>query len=129
MPVVSPKVVVVGLNYVLGPNLVATFNEHRERPGCAISTERHLPPLAARYPNARAETTIFDDRSADDELDAVGIATPVPPHYGRRSRSSARGGQIRFVREPPAMLAVEMAEVFSLRGRENLVLSPAICLL
>ena len=55
-------------------------------------------------------TADFDELLADDELDAVVIATPVPTHYGFAKRALEAGKHV-FVEKPPAMTAGEMEEL------------------
>ena len=120
------KIGVVGLNY-WGPNLVRNFNDIAELTWLCDLDERHLNPIAARYPNAKA-TSSFDDLLADDELDAVVIATPVPTHYALAKQALEAGKHV-FVEKPPAMRAVEMDELVSLAAEKNLVLMPGHLLL
>ena len=47
---------------------------------------------------------------ADDALDAVVIATPVPTHYALAKQALEAGKHV-FVEKPPAMRAVEMDEL------------------
>ena len=76
---------VVGLNY-WGPNLVRNFDGLAELTWLCDLDESHLRPTADRYPHAQATTSI-DDLLADDELDAVVIATPVPTHHALAKRA------------------------------------------
>jgi predicted dehydrogenase len=120
------KIGVVGLNY-WGPNLVRNFNDLAELTWLCDLDDDHLGPLAARYPNARA-TTNLDDLLADDELDAVVIATPVPTHYALAKQALEAGKHV-FVEKPPAMRAAEMDELVSLAADKDLVLMPGHLLL
>jgi predicted dehydrogenase len=117
---------VVGLNY-WGPNLVRNFNDLAELTWLCDLDEEHLNPIAARYPNARA-TKSFDDLLADDALDAVVIATPVPTHYALAKQALEAGKHV-FVEKPPAMRAVEMDELVTLAAAKDLVLMPGHLLL
>jgi predicted dehydrogenase len=117
---------VVGLNY-WGPNLVRNFNDLAELTWLCDLDKEHLRPLAARYPDARA-TTSFDDLLADDDLDAVVIATPVPTHYGLAKKALEAGKHV-FVEKPPAMRAVEMDELVALAVEKDRVLMPGHLLL
>jgi predicted dehydrogenase len=117
---------VVGLNY-WGPNLVRNFNDLAELTWLCDLDKEHLRPLAARYPDARA-TTSFDDLLADDDLDAVVIATPVPTHYGLAKKALEAGKHV-FVEKPPAMRAVEMDELVTLAVEKDRVLMPGHLLL
>jgi predicted dehydrogenase len=117
---------VVGLNY-WGPNLVRNFNDLAELTWLCDLDEQHLNPIAARYPDARA-TKNFDDLLADDALDAVVIATPVPTHYALAKRALEAGKHV-FVEKPPAMRAVEMDELVALAVEQDRVLMPGHLLL
>ncbi len=105
---------VVGLNY-WGPNLVRNFHDIADLTWVCDLDQTHLDAIAARYPSARA-TTSFDELLADDALDAVVIATPVPTHYELAKQALAAGKHV-FVEKPPAMRAAEMDELVSLAGR------------
>ncbi|MDX6452320.1 MAG: hypothetical protein QOH16_2369 [Gaiellaceae bacterium] len=120
------RIGVVGLNY-WGPNLVRNFNDLAELTWLCDLDEEHLNSLAARYPDARA-TTSFDDLLADDELDAVVIATPVPTHYALAKQALEAGKHV-FVEKPPAMRAAEMDELVTLAADKDLVLMPGHLLL
>jgi predicted dehydrogenase len=117
---------VVGLNY-WGPNLVRNFDDLANLTWLCDLDEEHLNPIAARYPNARA-TTSFDDLLADDELEAVVIATPVPTHYAL-AKQALKAGKHVFVEKPPAMRAVEMDELVALAVDQDRVLMPGHLLL
>ena len=122
----STTVGVVGLNY-WGPNLVRNFNELADLTWVCDLDETHLTPMAARYPDARA-TTSFADLLADDALDAVVIATPVPTHYGLAKQALEVGKHV-FVEKPPAMRATEMDELVALAKKNDRVLMPGHLLL
>jgi predicted dehydrogenase len=117
---------VVGLNY-WGPNLVRNFDELADLTWiCDLDEERRVE-LAGRYPNARATASI-DDLLADDALDAVVIATPVPTHHALAKQALEAGKHV-FVEKPPAMHAVEMDELVRLAEDRGLVLMPGHLLL
>jgi predicted dehydrogenase len=117
---------VVGLNY-WGPNLVRNFDGLADLTWLCDLDEEHLRPLAERYPHARA-TTNLDDLLADDTLDAVVIATPVPTHYALAKQALEAGKHV-FVEKPPAMRAVEMDELVRLADDAERVLMPGHLLL
>jgi predicted dehydrogenase len=117
---------VVGLNY-WGPNLVRNFGELADLTWLCDLSEEHLAPMAARYPNARA-TRSFGDLLADDALDAVVIATPVPTHYALAKQALEAGKHV-FVEKPPAMHAAEMDELVQIAADRDLVLMPGHLLL
>ncbi len=122
----SATVGVVGLNY-WGPNLVRNFDALANLTWVCDLDETHLTPIAERYPQARA-TTSFDEMLADDALDAVVIATPVPTHHALAKQALEAGKHV-FVEKPPAMRAAEMDELVALATERDLVLMPGHLLL
>jgi predicted dehydrogenase len=122
----AARIGVVGLNY-WGPNLVRNFAGLAELAWVCDLDDQHLAPMAARYPQARA-TTSFDELLADDSLDAVVIATPVPTHYALAKQALEAGKHV-FVEKPPAMLAAEMDELVELASAGDRVLMPGHLLL
>jgi len=120
------RVAVVGLNY-WGPNLVRNFDELTELAWLCDLDDAHLAPIAARYPHAKA-TQRYEDVLADDALDAVVIATPVPTHYDL-AKQALQAGKHVFVEKPPAMRAAEMDELVTLADSADRVLMPGHLLL
>jgi predicted dehydrogenase len=120
------RIGVVGLNY-WGPNLVRNFDGLAELAWLCDLDDAHLAPLAERYPHARA-TTALADMLADESLDAVVIATPVPTHYALAKQALEAGKHV-FVEKPPAMRAVEMDELVQLAADNDRVLMPGHLLL
>ena len=120
------RIGVVGLNY-WGPNLVRNFDGLAELAWLCDLDDAHLAPLAERYPHARA-TTALADMLADESLDAVVIATPVPTHYALAKQALEAGKHV-FVEKPPAMRAVEMDELVQLVADGDRVLMPGHLLL
>ncbi len=100
------RVGVVGLGY-WGPNLARNFDRLPDAElrwicdGCDEARAR----WAAAFPAARA-TAELDELLADDELDAVVVATDVPSHAGIAVRALAAGKHC-FVEKP---LAVSVAD-------------------
>jgi predicted dehydrogenase len=117
---------VVGLNY-WGPNLVRNFSDLSELTWLCDLDQRQLAQIGARYPDART-TTNFDDLLADDSVDAVVIATPVPTHYALAKQALEAGKHV-FVEKPPAMHAAEMDELVQIAADRDLVLMPGHLLL
>jgi len=117
---------VVGLNY-WGPNLVRNFSDLAELSWLCDLDQGQLAQIGARYPDART-TTNFDDLLADESVDAVVIATPVPTHYALAKRALEAGKHV-FVEKPPAMRAAEMDELVALADARDLVLMPGHLLL
>jgi predicted dehydrogenase len=120
------RIGVVGLNY-WGPNLVRNFDDLAELAWLCDLDEERLASLAARYPQARATTSV-DELLADDTLDAVVVATPVPTHYELAKRVVEAGKHV-FVEKPPAMRAAEMDELVRLAAERDRVLMPGHLLL
>jgi predicted dehydrogenase len=123
---VPARIGVVGLNY-WGPNLVRNFDDLAELGWVCDLDEERLASLAARYPQARATTSI-DELLADDALDAVVVATPVPTHYELAKRVLEAGKHV-FVEKPPAMRAAEMDELVRIAAEHDRVLMPGHLLL
>ena len=120
------KVGVVGLNY-WGPNLARNFAELAELAWICDLEEDLRGRMAARYPSARA-TADYGDLLADDSLDAIVIATPVPTHY-ELAKQALEAGKHVFVEKPPAMRATEMDELVELATARDRVLMPGHLLL
>jgi predicted dehydrogenase len=117
---------IVGLNY-WGPNLARNFSDLSELTWLCDLDDKQLAQIGARYPDART-TTNFDDVLADDSVDAVVIATPVPTHYALAKQALEAGKHV-FVEKPPAMRAAEMDELVALADARDLVLMPGHLLL
>ena len=80
-----------------------------------------------RYPAAQA-TADYADLLADDTLDAIVVATPVPTHYALAKQALEAGKHV-FVEKPPAMRAAEMDELVELAAARDRVLMPGHLLL
>ena len=110
-----------------GKNLVRNFDELAEvRWLCDTNPERRAE-FALRYPNARV-TGELDEILADDSVEGVVVATPVPTHYelGRRVLEADKHV---FVEKPPAMRGIEMEELCELAEERGRVLMPGHLLL
>jgi predicted dehydrogenase len=115
-----------GLGY-WGRNLVRNFDELAELAWlCDTSAERR-EEFARRFPQARV-TADFEEMLADDSLDAVVVATPVPTHFAL-ARAALAAGKHVFVEKPPAMRAGEMEELLRLAEEHGRVLMPGHLLL
>jgi predicted dehydrogenase len=101
---------VVGLGY-WGPNLARNFDRlpDAELTWLCDASEDALARVGAGFPTART-TTSLDDLLADDALDAVVVATPVPTHAEIGTRVLAAGKHC-FVEKPLARSEPEAAEV------------------
>jgi predicted dehydrogenase len=120
------RVGVAGLGY-WGPNLARNFDELAELAWlCDIGDEQRAT-FAARYPDSRV-TGDFDEMLADDALEAIVVATPVPTHYDLARRALAAGKHV-LVEKPPAVTAAEMDELVALAQERDLVLMPGHLLL
>ncbi|MDQ3742572.1 MAG: Gfo/Idh/MocA family oxidoreductase [Actinomycetota bacterium] len=111
------RVAVVGLGY-WGPNLLRVLFELPSVEVthiCDLDSER-LASYARRYPSAKA-TMQYLDVLADDEVDAVLIATPVFTHFDLAARA-LRAGKHTFVEKPLAPSLAEADELVDL-AREN----------
>jgi predicted dehydrogenase len=117
---------VVGLGY-WGPNLARNFDELGALAWLCDSDDGRRDAFATRYPDART-TGDLDELLADDSLDAVVVATPVPTHYELAKRVLEAGKHV-LVEKPPAMRAAEMDELVSLAAAGDLVLMPGHLLL
>jgi predicted dehydrogenase len=120
------KVGVVGLGY-WGPNLARNFDELG-----ALGALCDLDPalrerFARRFPGARIYAE-YDELLADDSLDGIVIATPVPTHF-ELARIALETGRHALVEKPPAMRGAEMEELVDLAEAESLVLMPGHLLL
>ena len=110
-----------------GKNLVRNFEQLAElRWLCDTAADRRAE-FAARHPAAQV-TADFDDLLADESLEAVVVATPVPTHF-ELARRALEADKHVFVEKPPAMHAAEMEELCELAEERNLVLMPGHLLL
>jgi predicted dehydrogenase len=116
----------VGLGY-WGKNLVRNFDDLANLTWLCDASDDIRTAYAERYPHART-TADFDEMLADDALQAVVIATPVPTHYPLAKRALEAGKHV-FVEKPPAMKASEMEELVQIADERGLVLMPGHLLL
>jgi predicted dehydrogenase len=120
------RVAVAGLGY-WGPNLARNFDELADLTRLVDLSPELQEKFAARYPNARV-TGELDDVLADESVDAVVVATPVPTHY-ELAKKALEAGKHVLVEKPPAMRAAEMDELVELATARDLVLMPGHLLL
>jgi predicted dehydrogenase len=95
------RIAVVGLGY-WGPNLVRVLQELEEADAvlaCDLDADL-LDTVGRRYP-ALELTTSFDRVLADQDVDAVAIATPVSTHYPLAAAALDAGKHV-FVEKPMA---------------------------
>lgn len=110
-----------------GANVVRVTGELADLAWICDPDEGALARFADRFPQARA-TTSFDEMLADDGVDAVLVATPVPTHHDL-ARRALKAGKHVFVEKPPAMRGEEMEELVDLARERDLVLMPGHLLL
>jgi predicted dehydrogenase len=109
-----------------GKNLARNFDDVGDLAWlCDVDDER-LAELAQRH-SARM-TGDFDELIADDSVEAVVIATPVPTHF-ELARRALEAGKHVFVEKPAAMRGVEMEELAELAEQRGRVLMPGHLLL
>ena len=110
-----------------GKNLARNFADLADLAWLCDVDEAQHTDLAQRYPQARL-TAKLDDVLADDSVQAVVIATPVPTHY-ELARRTLEAGKHVFVEKPPAMRGAELEDLCELSEDRGLVLMPGHLLL
>ncbi len=111
----------VGLGY-WGPNLLRVLSEAdgvEIRYLCDLDAAR-LEGFARRAPQARL-TTEFEDLTADSDLDAILLSTPVASHHPLAAASLA-AGKATFVEKPLAASSDDAADLVDEALRRGLVL-------
>lgn len=104
----TPRVAVIGLGY-WGPNLVRNFRAvlgDNLRACCDRDPQRGHTILQS-YPGIRFSENV-ETILADDDIDAVAIATPVDTHYALAKAALTAGKSVLL--EKPMCAAVEQAE-------------------
>src|SRR5215468_5480989 len=112
---------VAGLGY-WGPNLVRNVNAcscTRLAWLCDIDAER-LDAIGRQHPGVR-RSTCFTEMLADDDLDAVAIATPVATHY-ELTKAALRAGKHVLVEKPLTASVRDAAELVTLAEEVDRVL-------
>jgi predicted dehydrogenase len=110
-----------------GKNLARNFDQLAELVWlCDVEDERRAEAVQS-YPSAQV-TSSFDDVLADESVEAVVVATPVPTHY-ELARRALEAGKHVFVEKPPAMRGAEMEELCELAEERDRVLMPGHLLL
>jgi len=117
------RVAVVGLGY-WGPNLVRILHEldGASVPLVCDLDEAALTAMAKRYPGVRL-TQSYESVLADDEIDAVAIATPVSTHYGLAAAALDAGKHV-FVEKPMAGSSEEAQDLIERAESRGLTLMP-----
>jgi predicted dehydrogenase len=124
--VTATRIAQVGLGQ-WGKNLARNFDQLAELVWlCDVEDERRAEG-AQSYPSAQV-TSSFDDVLADESVDAVVVATPVPTHY-ELARRALEADKHVFVEKPPAMRGAEMEELCELAEERDRVLMPGHLLL
>jgi predicted dehydrogenase len=109
-----------------GKNLARNFDDLGDLAWlCDVDDERRAK--AAQRHSARM-TGDFEELLADDSVEAVVIATPVPTHFELARRSLDAGKHV-FVEKPAAMRGAEMEELAELAEQRGRVLMPGHLLL
>jgi len=110
---------VIGCGY-WGPNLLRNFaeNEGAELRWMCDVDERRLALLGRRYPAAQ-QTTDHRQLLADQQLDAVVIATPVATHF-QFAKDALSAGKHVLIEKPFTASAREAEELIELAERQRL---------
>ena len=106
------RVAVAGLGY-WGPNIARNFAAlpDTELAWCCDAVEANRDRVAPMFPGARL-TADLDDVLADDSVDAVALATPVPTHAPLALRV-LEAGKHCFVEKPMAQSTADAEAVVS----------------
>jgi predicted dehydrogenase len=117
------RTAVVGLGY-WGPNLARNLQEIDEAELFAIcdAASDRLEKLGRRYPGAKRYSR-FEEMLADDEIEAIAIATPVSSHYRLAAAGLAAAKHV-FVEKPLAASSAEALKLILCAEAEHLVLMP-----
>jgi predicted dehydrogenase len=110
-----------------GKNVVRVVGELADLAWVCETDAGRRAEYAERYPSARV-TASFAEMLADETVDAVVIATPVPTHYALAKQALEAGRHV-FVEKPPAMRGAEMEELVQLARAAGKVLMPGHLLL
>ncbi len=115
------RVAVAGLGY-WGPNLARNFGA---LPDCEVAwlcdaNAEALARVGAQHPNARRTSTL-DEVLADDTVDAVVLATPVPSHADLAERVLDAGKHC-FVEKPLATNVADAERVVAAAARNKRLL-------
>ncbi|HSK15377.1 MAG TPA: Gfo/Idh/MocA family oxidoreductase [Gaiellaceae bacterium] len=122
----APAVGLAGLG-PWGTNLARNFHELARLARICDADDERLAAAAGRYP-AAATSSGLEELLADDDLDAIVIATPVPTHAALAREALAAGKHV-FVEKPMALSAAEAEELVTLAEEQGLALMPGHLLL
>jgi predicted dehydrogenase len=112
------NVAVIGCGY-WGPNLIRNFVSCPETElvwSCDLDEER-LAKVLKPYPGVR-KTTNVKDILADDQVDAIAIATPVRTHFPV-AKACLESGKHVLVEKPLASSVAEGVELVNLAEKNN----------
>ncbi len=110
-----------------GANVARVIGELADLAWIVDVDEARAAEYATRHPHART-SAMFTEALADDTVEAVSIATPVPTHYALAKQALEAGKHV-FVEKPPSMRGEEMEELVALARANGLVLMPGHLLL
>jgi predicted dehydrogenase len=120
------RVALAGLGY-WGPNLARNFDDLADLRWLCDASPDALDRFAARYPRAQT-TTDLDEVLADEELEAVVVATPAATHYELAKRALEAGKHV-LVEKPPALKEAEAEDLVATAKSAGRVLMPGHLLL
>jgi predicted dehydrogenase len=114
-------VAVVGCGY-WGPNLIRNISENERSAVVAVSDTRQerLDAISRKVPGARL-TTGYSELLADDDVEAVAIATPVSTHF-ELAREALEAGRHVLVTKPLAATSQECQRLVTLAADVGRVL-------
>ena len=106
------RVGVVGLGY-WGPNLARNFDRlpSAELAYCCDLDEANLAKARELYPSTIV-TDRYEDLLADDDLDAIVVATSVPTHYPL-GKKALEAGKHTFIEKPIALKAADAQDLLT----------------
>ncbi len=110
-----------------GANLARNFAELAELRWLCDADSARVEGLRARFPSAQL-TERFEDVLADEAVEAVVVATPVPTHAALARQALAAGKHV-FVEKPMALASSEAEELVDLAEAQERVLMPGHLLL
>lgn len=110
-----------------GKNVVRVVGEVADLAWIVDTDADRCAAFGERFPGVRLGSDL-DEALADDTVEAVVVATPVPTHYPLAKRALEARKHV-FVEKPPAMRGVEMEELVALARAADRVLMPGHLLL
>jgi len=115
------RVAQIGLG-AWGVNLARNFAELADLAWICDQDETRVDSLRARFPATRF-TDRFEDLLADDTVEAVVVATPVPTHAELATQALAAGKHV-FVEKPMSLTAGEAEDLVETAAANDRVLMP-----